>query len=352
VTAISYPTQTSHGSGTKGPEGSGEYEATVDVRDNQRLRCLLGNFDENILLIERELGIRIVVRENSLHVFGEEGRACRTAQLLSELLEVVAEGKPLSLEDVSYFVRQTKQDQGRLDARDILSDVLLTSDRGKKISPRTEGQKAYAEAIREYDLVFSIGPAGTGKTYLAMAMAVAALRAKSVTRLILTRPAVEAGEKLGFLPGDFQEKVDPYLRPLYDALYDMMGVDKVQRYIDRRVIEVAPLAYMRGRTLNDSFIILDEAQNTTPAQMKMFLTRMGFGSKVVVTGDVTQIDLPRGAQSGLKEARRILAGVEGISFVQLTDRDVVRHRLVQRIVLAYDRFENPSVSTSEENLSD
>jgi len=300
---------------------------------------LLGNFDENIRLIEREIGIRIIAQEQSLYVLGEKERVSRGAKLLTELLGVIEAGRLLSYQDVAYFVSEAKRSEEQPDAREILTDVLLISERGKKISPKTEGQKAYAQAMREHDLVFSIGPAGTGKTYLAVAMAVAALKNKTVTRIILTRPAVEAGEKLGFLPGDFQEKVDPYLRPLYDALYDMMGVDKVQRLVERRVIEIVPLAYMRGRTLNDSFIILDEGQNTTPAQMKMFLTRMGFGSKVVVTGDITQIDLPRGMPSGLKEARRILSGIEGICFVELTDRDVVRHRLVQRIILAYERYE-------------
>ncbi|MDW8367361.1 MAG: PhoH family protein, partial [Abditibacteriales bacterium] len=221
----------------------------------------------------------------------------------------------------------------------LLTDTILISERGKPIGPRTVGQKRYVEAIRRNDLVFGIGPAGTGKTYLAVAMAVAALKAKKVARIILTRPAVEAGERLGFLPGDLQEKVDPYLRPLYDALYEMLDMEKAQKYLERRIIEVAPLAYMRGRTLNDSFIIMDEAQNTTTSQMKMFLTRMGFGSKVVVTGDVTQIDLPSGKISGLNAVREILAGVPGIEFIYLTDHDVVRHKLVQRIIQAYELYE-------------
>ncbi|MBI3922654.1 MAG: PhoH family protein [Armatimonadetes bacterium] len=306
---------------------------------------MLGHYDENLRLIEKELHARIVTRENSLHILGGKEQVERTKNLLSQLLAVVEGGKAPSLEEVSYIVDQTRTGNESVEARSIFGDVILVSDRGKKICPKTEGQKRYVEAVRGADLVFSIGPAGTGKTYLAMAMAVAALKAKTIARVILTRPAVEAGERLGFLPGDIQEKVDPYLRPLYDALYDMLDADKSQRYIERRIIEVAPLAYMRGRTLNDSFIILDEAQNTTAAQMKMFLTRMGFGSKVVVTGDVTQIDLPKGTNSGLKEAQKILNRIPEVPFVELTDRDVVRHKLVQKIILAYEEYENPEKET-------
>jgi phosphate starvation-inducible PhoH-like protein len=221
----------------------------------------------------------------------------------------------------------------------VLADVIQVTARGKQIRPRTVGQKHYIDAIRNNDIVFGIGPAGTGKTYLAMAMAIAALKSKQVSRIILTRPAVEAGEKLGFLPGDLQEKVDPYLRPLYDALFDILGLEVYERYRERGIIEIAPLAYMRGRTLDDAFIILDEAQNTSPEQMKMFLTRLGFSSKAVVTGDITQIDLPRRRFSGLEEVRTVLVGIDGIEFVYFSDQDVVRHELVQRIIRAYERFD-------------
>jgi phosphate starvation-inducible PhoH-like protein len=224
----------------------------------------------------------------------------------------------------------------------LLTDTILTSERGKPIGPRTAGQKVYLDALRTNDLVFCIGPAGTGKTYLAVAQAVAALKAKEVTRIVLTRPAVEAGENLGFLPGDLEAKVDPYLRPLFDALYDMLDTEKAQKLIERRIVEVAPLAYMRGRTLNDSFVILDEAQNTTPMQMKMFLTRLGFGSRMVVTGDVTQTDLPAGQESGLRVASRILGSVKGIAFTHLTKADIVRHSIVQRIIEAYEKSEGTS----------
>ena len=249
-------------------------------------------------------------------------------------------GRPLQASDVQYFLRQAREDKAGgvvAQAGKVLSDTLVTTERGKPIGPRTSGQKGYVEALRRSEMVFSIGPAGTGKTYLAVAAAAEALKSKKVTRIVLTRPAVEAGERLGFLPGDLEAKVDPYLRPLYDALYDMFDVEKAQKMFERKVIEVAPLAYMRGRTLNDSFVILDEAQNTTPAQMKMFLTRMGFGSRMVVTGDVTQTDLPAGQESGLRVASRILPGIAGIEFVHLGKEDIVRHSLVQRIIEAYEK---------------
>ncbi|MBX6351388.1 MAG: PhoH family protein, partial [Clostridia bacterium] len=247
-------------------------------------------------------------------------------------------GEAVSEQDVAYAVRLARDGRaGELDS--LLGDAILVTARGKSIRAKTLGQRRYVEAIRESGVVFGIGPAGTGKTYLAMAMAVEAFRSRRVNRIVLTRPAVEAGEKLGFLPGDLQEKVDPYLRPLYDALYDIMGVEAFEKQMSRGLIEVAPLAYMRGRTLDDSFVILDEAQNTTPEQMKMFLTRLGFGSKAVVTGDVTQIDLPREQESGLNEVRRVLRDVPGIAFVHLTEADVVRHPLVQAIIRAYERYE-------------
>ncbi|MGE5528011.1 MAG: PhoH family protein [Patescibacteria group bacterium] len=259
-------------------------------------------------------------------------------------LSIEAErGQSLSPAEVDHALRLAKDGQAQT-LQDLENEIVLVTARGKRLRPRTIGQYKYVEAIKGCNLTFGIGPAGTGKTYLAVALAIRALQAKEVNRIVLTRPAVEAGEKLGFLPGDLQEKVDPYLRPLYDALYDTLGVDVFQRYMERGIIEIAPLAYMRGRTLDDSFIILDEAQNTTPEQMKMFLTRLGFGSKAVVTGDITQIDLPKGNQSGLAEVPEVFEGVEGIAVVFLSDRDVVRHELVQRIIRAYERHEKAKES--------
>ncbi len=255
--------------------------------------------------------------------------------LIQELVSIADGGHYIKLSDVRYGVKMLKE-------LNRMQSSIQTTVRGKPIRPRTEGQREYVRCIQENDIVFAIGPAGTGKTYIAVAMAVRALKKKQISRIILVRPAVEAGEKLGFLPGDLQEKVAPYLRPLYDALYDMLEIELFQKYLERGTIEVAPLAYMRGRTLNDSFIILDEAQNTTPEQMKMFLTRLGFGSKMVITGDITQIDLPQGKGSGLVLIQNILKGIDGIAFVYLTDRDVVRHDLVQKIIKAYEKYENQS----------
>jgi phosphate starvation-inducible PhoH-like protein len=283
------------------------------------------------------------VRDDKIVVQGSPDAAKRGAGLLEQLLGVARQslsgGRPLAAADVRYLVQLAKSGADVTKAESLLTDTLLVSERGKQIGPRTVGQKSYVEALRKGDLVFAIGPAGTGKTYLAVAAAVAALKSKSVSRLILTRPAVEAGENLGFLPGDLEAKVDPYLRPLYDALFEMIDIEKAQKLFERRTVEVAPLAYMRGRTLNDAFVILDEAQNTTPSQMKMFLTRLGFGSKMVVTGDVTQTDLPAGTESGLRVASRILPGVQGIEFVRLEKADVVRHGIVQRIIAAYEKHE-------------
>jgi phosphate starvation-inducible PhoH-like protein len=310
----------------------------VVLADNDEAACLLGSRDENLRAIEQEFGTRILARGNLLVIRGEPSRVQQVSALLEELTRLLRRGHPLSLAEVKYAARSVREGQ-RAPSEAVFSDVMLVSDRGKQIRPRTSTQQEYCQAIREADLVFAIGPAGTGKTYLAMAMAVAALKKKQVNRLILTRPAVEAGEKLGFLPGDIQAKVDPYLRPLFDALYDMMDNEHMNRLMERNVIEVAPLAFMRGRTLNDSFVILDEAQNTTPEQMKMFLTRMGFGSRAVVTGDITQTDLPRGQRSGLNHAREILADVDGLRFVYFSDRDVVRHELVQQIIKAYEKAE-------------
>lgn len=313
-------------------------ESRVVIADNTEALALFGRYDENLKLIEQSFPVKIVSRGNELAISGPADEVTRVAALVQRLLEGLRAGGFVSGQEMRYAIRLAKE--GAADRlSDLLTEVIMITPRGKPIRPKTLGQKQYVTAIRDHGIVFGIGPAGTGKTYLAMAMAVAAFKNKEVNRIILTRPAVEAGEKLGYLPGTLHEKVDPYLRPLYDALYDLIGVEAFQRYMEKGFIEVAPLAYMRGRTLDDSFIILDEAQNTTPEQMKMFLTRMGFGSKVVVTGDITQVDLPPGRYSGLEEVRRILAGVEGIAFSYLTDRDVVRHELVQRIIKAYERYD-------------
>ncbi len=296
---------------------------------------LLGEGDRLLKIIESQFESEIDVRGNEITISGDESETRAVSTLFSELFELVRSAEPLTPEAVDRAIDMLRR--GECTPSSMHSDVILTH-RGKTIRPKTAGQKRYVDAIRGNTVTFGIGPAGTGKTYLAMAMAVESLRKKEVGRIILTRPAVEAGEKLGYLPGNLYEKVDPYLRPLYDALFDMMDIEKSTALTERGVIEVAPLAFMRGRTLNDSFVILDEAQNTTPEQMKMFLTRLGFGSKVVVTGDVTQIDLI-GGLSGLKQVRNILAEVADVAFVELQARDVVRHRLVQRIVTAYHEYE-------------
>jgi len=301
---------------------------------------LLGHGDSLLRLIEDQFESDISVRGNQITISGLPSDSQAVSSLFAEMIQLVEHGERLTAENVERSVELLRQ--GECTPSALHADVLL-SHKGKTIRPKTAGQKRYVDAIRESTVTFGIGPAGTGKTYLAMAMAVDALRRKQVGRIILTRPAVEAGESLGFLPGTLSEKVDPYLRPLYDALFDMMEAEKTAQLVERGVIEIAPLAYMRGRTLNDSFIILDEAQNTSPEQMKMFLTRLGFGSKVVITGDVTQIDLPRGA-SGLQEVRGILDGVTDIVFCDLTSKDVVRHKLVQRIVTAYHVYEEAKAS--------
>ena len=318
-------------------------EITVQSPDPEALRLLLGNQDETRRLIEREMPIKIVLRGEDLVVQGEIADAEKAAQLIEQLLGVAKSslkgGRTFAASDVRYLLGRSKNGESAPEAGKILSDTVLVSEKGKSIGPRTAGQKAYVEALRKGDLTFAIGPAGTGKTYLAVAAAVAAFKAKQVQRIVLTRPIVEAGENLGFLPGDLEAKVDPYLRPLYDALFEMLDAEKVGKLMERRAIEIAPLAYMRGRTLGEAFIILDEAQNTTPAQMKMFLTRLGFGSKMVVTGDLTQTDLPKGQESGLRVAARILPGVRGIEFATLDKTDVVRHDIVQRIIEAYENSE-------------
>ncbi len=299
---------------------------------------LLGQHDEHLKLVEKLLDVRVEVSGTSLQIRGDRVAEELAARVFSQLYAVVEKGYPIYPSDIDYAVRILSRDR-TANLRDIFLDTVYISAHKRIITPKSVAQKEYIDAIREYDIVFGIGPAGTGKTYLAMAMAVAELMKNNFARMILTRPAVEAGEKLGFLPGDLVEKVNPYLRPLYDALHDMVDFDRAQKMIERGVIEVAPLAFMRGRTLNDSFVILDEAQNTTSEQMKMFLTRLGYGSKAVITGDVTQIDLPAGRPSGLKEAQQVLKGVEGIKFCLFSEKDVVRHRLVQDIIAAYDRYE-------------
>lgn len=299
---------------------------------------LFGSFDENIRNIEKEYGVAVVSRGSELKVTGEVEGVAKAVRAINGLLALINKGEALNEQNVRYVMTLVGEGNESQIAS-MGNDCVCISARGKPIKPKTLGQKNYIEAIKNNTIVFGIGPAGTGKTYLAVAMAVNAFRAKEVNRIILTRPAVEAGEKLGFLPGDLQQKVDPYLRPLYDALFDMLGAENFQRYQERGSIEVAPLAYMRGRTLDDSFVILDEAQNTTPEQMKMFLTRLGFNSKMVITGDVTQIDLPDGKRSGLVEVVKILKNVEDIETVVFNDKDVVRHRLVQDIVKAYAKYE-------------
>jgi phosphate starvation-inducible PhoH-like protein len=306
--------------------------------DPRLFRELLGQHDEHVKTLERLAGVRIEVADTTVTLRGDAVDTELIARVLTQLYGLLEQGYPVYAADVDYALRILAGDRAAK-LRDIFLDTVFISSHKRVITPKSIAQKAYIDAIRNYDIVFGIGPAGTGKTYLAMAMAIAELMKNSFTRIVLTRPAVEAGEKLGFLPGDLAEKVNPYLRPLYDALQDMVDFDRARRMMERGTIEVAPLAFMRGRTLNDSFVILDEAQNTTSEQMKMFLTRLGYGSKAVITGDVTQVDLPAGKASGLKEAAGILRDIPGIRFVTFTERDVVRHPLVQEIITAYDRAE-------------
>jgi phosphate starvation-inducible PhoH-like protein len=299
---------------------------------------LFGAYDDNLRQLESLLNVRIRTQGHDLMVEGDAADTAKVARLVAQLGELIDAGHSISNRDVKTAAQLVTED-GDVDLRDhFLKDGQLRTAGKRRIAGKSANQRRYLEAIDQYDIVFGIGPAGTGKTYLAMAQAVSYLLAKKVSRIILARPAVEAGEKLGFLPGDLQEKVNPYLRPLYDALYDMLDVEKAEKYLERGAIEVAPLAFMRGRTLNDAFVILDEAQNTTTEQMKMFLTRLGFGSKAVVTGDVTQIDLPGGRTSGLVQAMEVVGRIEGIAFVYFDERDVVRHKLVQAIVKAYDVY--------------
>ena len=316
-------------------------EQSINVERLEEAAALFGSFDENIRIIERELDVSVVNRDGSLKVSGEAEAVMYAVKAIQGLLELSGRGEPINEQNVRYILQLVKAGQEDKIGQ-MARDVLCVTAKGKPIKPKTLGQRTYCDNIKENTITIGVGPAGTGKTYLAVAMAVNAFRAQQVNRIILTRPAVEAGEKLGFLPGDLQQKVDPYLRPLYDALFDMLGAETYQRYVERGNIEVAPLAYMRGRTLDDSFIILDEAQNTTGEQMKMFLTRLGFNSKMVITGDVTQIDLPDGKRSGLKEAVRVLKGIEDIAIFRFTEKDVVRHKLVQDIIRAYERASRPA----------
>jgi phosphate starvation-inducible protein PhoH and related proteins len=308
---------------------------------------LLGQHDAHVRTVEAALGVRIGVTGTSLRISGAHAEQALAGKVIGEIYDLLKHGYPIYPSDVEYAIRIIRGDRNA-ELKDIFLDTIYVSANKRVISPKSINQKLYIDSIRNHDIVFGIGPAGTGKTYLAMAMALAALMKNQVTRMVLCRPAVEAGEKLGFLPGDLAEKVNPYLRPLYDALHDMVDFDRARRMLERGTIEVAPLAFMRGRTLNDSFIILDEAQNTTSEQMKMFLTRLGYNSKAVITGDVTQIDLPSGKLSGLKEASIVLGGTPGIAFVRFNDRDVVRHRLVQSIIKAYESFnaEEPVPATT------
>jgi phosphate starvation-inducible PhoH-like protein len=316
----------------------GEAVEKVIFDDLQMANALFGAHSENLRRIARTIGVKINAKGNALTIHGEDLDVDLSIRVLNDLYALLKKGYPLYPTDIDYAIRMIS-DNRSVNLEDIFLDTVYISSRKRVITPKSLAQKRYIDAIRKYDLVIGIGPAGTGKTYLAMAMAVATLMKQEVERIVLTRPAVEAGEKLGFLPGDIAEKVNPYLRPLYDALHDMMDFDRASRMVERGVIEVAPLAFMRGRTLNDSFVILDEAQNTGPEQMKMFLTRLGYSSKAVITGDITQVDLPENKTSGLVEIQGILKGIEGIEFVYFSDRDVVRHPLVQEIIKAYERID-------------
>lgn len=314
-------------------------EQTVTFDAMEQAASLFGAFDENIKLIENEFSVSIISRGGNLKIVGDDENVALASRAVKSLLSLIDKGETLTEQNIRYALSLVKEGNDDM-LPTMASDTVCITSKGKPVKAKTLGQKKYCEAIKKNTITFGIGPAGTGKTYLAVAAAVTAFRSKEVSKIILTRPAVEAGEKLGFLPGDLQTKVDPYLRPLYDALFDMLGAENFQKYQERGAIEVAPLAYMRGRTLDDSFIILDEAQNTTPEQMKMFLTRLGFNSKMVITGDITQIDLPTGKKSGLKKVLRILKNVDDIEICKFTQKDVVRHRLVQEIIKAYEKYES------------
>jgi len=322
------------------------YEETVHIDRLEHAVSLFGSYDENIRLIERTFRVNIVTRSSEIKISGEEESVKKAVRAIHSMLTLIRRGETLSDQSVRYCISLVEDNiEGQWE--NTPDECICITSKGKPVKPKTIGQSNYVKAIASHSITFGVGPAGTGKTYLAVAMAVAAFRRGEVERIILTRPAVEAGEKLGFLPGDLQSKIDPYLRPLYDALFDMLGAESYQRYLERGTIEVAPLAYMRGRTLDDSFIILDEAQNTSREQMKMFLTRLGFRSKMVINGDVTQIDLPDGKKSGLSQVIRILSGIEDIAIVRFDGRDVVRHKLVQDIIKAYENSEKTEKNDNE-----
>lgn len=330
------------------PAGSADsVERRIALGNEQDIAVLLGHHDENIRYLEGLIGVKVVARDEQIVISGGESEVAQASQVVSALLEAVRQGHAPRKSEVRQLTEALQAGEA-IGIEELWGEEILTTDEGKRIRPRTPGQSRYIKAMKSHDLVFAIGPAGTGKTYLAMAVALAAFKEKKVSRIVLVRPAVEAGERLGFLPGDMEEKVNPYLRPLYDALFDFVSAERYKRLLDRGTVEVAPLAYMRGRNLNNCFVILDEAQNTSHEQMKMFLTRLGFDSKAVVTGDITQIDLPAGKASGLVEVRSILAEVRGIAIVYLTERDVVRHPLVREVIKAYEVYEAAERRETEE----
>ena len=319
-------------------------ERTVEA-DNNAISGIFGEFDSNIAKIEKEMSVKIVNRNEGIKIVGEEAEVAKAERIVKTMVSLIEKGESISDQNLNYMINSTNKELDEVG--NIYDDCICLTINGRPVKPKTLGQKKYIDMIRNNTIVFGIGPAGTGKTYLAMAMAITAFKNNEVNRIIMTRPAIEAGEKLGFLPGDLQQKVDPYLRPLYDALFEIMGADAFARNMEKGLLEVAPLAYMRGRTLDNAFIVLDEAQNTTPEQMKMFLTRIGYGSKAVITGDITQIDLAEGKRSGLMEAVKILKDVEDIGIITLSNKDVVRHPLVQKIITAYEKAENKK----RENMS-
>ena len=326
-------------------------QKSYEITDDKFERELFGNFDENIQIIERSLNVDVLLREGNIVLIGQSKNVDKTIEFINELYKNFKKGKTLDKQSINYAISLLME--GNKEQIEELEDTIAVTKKGREVKPKTIGQKHYINLIRNNDITLGVGPAGTGKTYLAVAMAVRAFKKDEISRIILTRPAVEAGESLGFLPGDLKDKVDPYLRPLYDALFDMLGDEKCAKYLERGIIEVAPLAFMRGRTLDNAFIILDEAQNTTPEQMKMFLTRLGFGSKAVVTGDLTQIDLPSKTRSGLIQAMDVLKDVDGVGINKFTEKDVVRHELVQRIIKAYEKYdekqEEKKISKEERN---
>lgn len=322
-----------------------QIERTIQL-ENDIILPVFGQFDSNIRKIEKSCGVQIVNRGDDVKVVGEERGVHKAWNVLNSMAALARRGEEITEQNLEYFI-SSAEEADLQELEKVYDNLICITANGRPLKPKTMGQKKYIDLMKENTVVFGIGPAGTGKTYLAMAMAITAFKNNEVNRIILTRPAIEAGEKLGFLPGDLQQKVDPYLRPLYDALYEIMGVENFTKNMEKGLIEVAPLAYMRGRTLDNAYIVLDEAQNTTPEQMKMFLTRIGYGSKAVITGDLTQIDLAEGKRSGLLEATKILSGIEGIGMITLTNKDVVRHPLVQKIILAYEKFESRKRSEAD-----